>query len=217
MAAAVRVDREENALISAGPFGSRVAALLTAALGGPTSTHEPQDVVEVFRSRPKAVVASLSTLDPAWCDVADACAHETGTPWLPVAMDHPYLRVGPWTVPGSGPCFRCYDGRRIQHDHQWESSRVLRAEYGRDPEAGPAGHLPQHARLAAGIAAAALEPGGTTGFPPGRVVSVRLPRQSVTTDRVLAIHGCERCREPGRPDGPLRSLRRPVLQEARHG
>ncbi|MEU4266228.1 TOMM precursor leader peptide-binding protein [Streptomyces argenteolus] len=166
-----------------------------------TGTTHGEDVEAAFAGRPDVVVASIWRSDHLLCERADELAHASGVPWLPVVLDHSVLRIGPFVAPGDGPCFRCLDQRRIQHDHQWDSSHVLRAAYERDRTLGPEGFLPQHARLAAGAAARLLNRAASGIATAGQVVTIQLSALTLSLDRVVAVHGCDRCREaPVRED-----------------
>ncbi|WP_336208729.1 TOMM precursor leader peptide-binding protein [Nonomuraea sp. LPB2021202275-12-8] len=197
MATTVRLIRP--AIIGIGPFGERVADILLSQF---ENGHVTQDVAGAFSADADAVVLVLWRPSPALCEVADQSAYEMGIPWLPVVVEHPYAIIGPWIAPHAGPCFACSSRRRDQHDQDWRATRALRAAYDEDPTCGPAGFLPQHARLVAGMAARIIR-----RRPTGMVTAISLRKHGMTTYPVVPLHGCPRCgRELPRPG--LRQLLR---------
>ncbi|MFI6344453.1 TOMM precursor leader peptide-binding protein [Streptomyces sp. NPDC050560] len=191
---------ERTALLGVGPFGLRVASLLAGTLGG-RELPPGAGVEEAFEGSPGAVVLALWRPAPALCEEADALSHRLGVPWLPVVLEPSSVQIGPLVVPGRGPCHRCFDERRLQHDPRWRDTLALFDAYDRDRGCGPAGYLPQHARAAAGLAASVLlgpaDAGGVVTFHPREM--------SVGRDRVLGCHGCPRCGGPI-PRRDLRAL-----------
>lgn len=220
MAAAVRLARAgaSIAVVPLGDFGRRVAALLSAT--GAAHCHIAEDgaVREAFAAETDIVVAALWRPSPALCEQADSLSFARGRPWLPVTMDHPVLHVGPLVVPPAGPCYQCYLRRRAQHDRQHATTRALYAAFDADAGCGPAGFLPQHARLAASVATALIRhcapvragvphpapAGRTAGLPQpaaaGTVVSAGLSGHGLTSAPVVPCHDCGRC-GPGRERG----------------
>ncbi|GAA3782514.1 hypothetical protein GCM10022225_83560 [Plantactinospora mayteni] len=191
MAAAVRLS--QVVLLASGEFGRRLTDVLQGCL--PAERVRPaQTLEESFASRPDVVVAALWRADHTMCERADILAHKAGVSWLPVVLDHLTLRVGPFVSPGQGPCFRCFERRAAQHDPHWDSTPALRAGYERDQTLGPRGILPQHTRLAAGVAAGLLRQTAAGNPPAGRLVTVALPKMTVQRHHVVAEHACSRCR-----------------------
>lgn len=202
------------AVAAVGPFGERTAEHLTKAVPGACLVAR-SDIVNAFALARDAVVLALSRPEPALCELADEVSHRYGTPWLPVTMDHPVIRVGPLVMPGCGPCFRCYRRRRQQHDTQPEASAALLAAYAADPEAGPAGYLPHHTRIAAGVVSEMLhgiavgDQRRLHGHVPGSVTTIRLFGRGISTNLVVRCHDCLRC---GGSLGPVGELEAVVAQ-----
>ncbi|WP_157252764.1 TOMM precursor leader peptide-binding protein [Nonomuraea typhae] len=199
MATAVRVTGP--ALVGVGDFGARVVQMMNG--------RAIDELDRAFKDGHEAVVAAFWRPHPRECERADELSHATGVPWLPVIMDSGTITVGPFVRPGEGPCFRCYAERRVQHDKKWISTRALNAAYDADPAGGPAGYLPHHARMAAAVATTVLERATV-----GSVVAIVLRQLSVSSDRVIGRHGCDRC-DLARPARDLIDLLR--LPEAGHG
>lgn len=204
MATTVRLtaNRRENAprpvLIGAGSFGERVVDLLSTALPG-SSQSSLADLERVFATGREPVVVTLWRPTPAICARADDLAYLHGRTWLPVISEHPVLRIGPLVTPPWEPCFGCYRARRQQHagEHSAAAAATLDATYDRDPGFGPAGFLPHHARLAAGVAeqflrAATMMPAVDRPSGSGEVVTVDLVTSRLTTGRVVPCHDCSR-------------------------
>lgn len=225
MATAVRVTPgvacrtpRHPAVIGVGPFGERVAALLGSLYPGSRPVRASWLVSALGADFDALVVAAWRPVPSVW-QQADELAWRQGQPWLAITMEHPVIRIGPLVVPPYGPCFRCYALRRVDHDDQRSATAALRAAYDSDPELGPVGYLPHHARLASGIAAhmlSSLEPMRshdvtaqhgcvTTGLgdvrPVGCVVTTSLLTGTIRREHVIAYHGCSRCSKPERQEG----------------
>ncbi|MFJ5290909.1 TOMM precursor leader peptide-binding protein [Streptomyces sp. NPDC088348] len=198
MAATVRLTGTVPVL-GLGAFGFRVAELLCDGIAG-AYRIEPDDLADAFARRPDAVVVAAQHPVPELCRSADRAAWQHGVPWLPVVDEDATVRLGPWVVPGSGPCFDCYLARRVQHDDQSTLTAAVRAAYEADPECGPRGFLPQHARAAAGVAHGLLEQPPD----PGTVVALSVRSGNLDSQRVLRCHGCPRCAPESVP-GPDRT------------
>ncbi|WUI00700.1 TOMM precursor leader peptide-binding protein [Spirillospora sp. NBC_00431] len=175
------------ALVGVGAFGEHVTRILARRLPGAAVFTE---LVEAFTSGPGPVLLASWRPAPALCDHADLLAHSLDVAWLPVVHEDPVIQIGPWVEPGAGPCYRCYHDRRCQHDHDGRDTEALHAAYDRDESLGPGGFLPQHARTAAGLAAAVLD---RREGAVGRVTTVDLARLRLLTSHVVSVHGCDRC------------------------
>jgi bacteriocin biosynthesis cyclodehydratase domain-containing protein len=189
-----------TALVGVGPFGERVCAMLAESLPGRVGLHVGADAIpDAFGTGADVVVIALWRPFPELCEQADELSFGGDVPWLPVVMEYPVIRIGPLAVPPGGPCFRCYARRRAQHDLQHESAVALESAYDLDRELGPGGYLPQHARLAAGLARGTLDglgghaPGGNHAPKPGAVTTFRLLVNDLRVNHVIACHDCIRC------------------------
>jgi bacteriocin biosynthesis cyclodehydratase domain-containing protein len=185
---------DSTVLVGAGAFGERVAQLLAGRAPG-RRVVAVQDLDSAARARPAALVLAVGRPAPALCRHADELAYEIGFPWLPVLAETSHLRIGPWISPPHGPCFECYHTRRLQHDRQLATTLLVHRACDDDADYGPFGHLPHHARLAAGLAdtiLAAVRAGSVSRFA-GRVTSARLATGTITTSHVVPCHFCDRC------------------------
>jgi bacteriocin biosynthesis cyclodehydratase domain-containing protein len=195
---------EPVALLGYGPFGQRVADLLSSAI--PSRQVDSRDgLSECFHTGTAAVVIALWRTEPALTSRADELSFECMIPWLPVIMAHPGMRIGPLVSPGEGPCFRCFTMRLAQHDTRYETTVAIEGAYNGNSGTGPQGYLPQHVRIAAAVAMRMLAAivsnpeGGTFTIPPGHVASFSLVRNTIAVDPVIACHNCDRCRAQGAP------------------
>lgn len=182
------------ALLSVGPFGARVAEFMEH-LGAGTRLPQHTDPEDAFDGSHNAVVLALWRPAPELADHVDILAHRAAVPWLPVVLEPGFIRVGPVVFPGVGPCHRCYAARAAQHDSHPRIAAAIANALDHEPAHGPRGHLPQHARTAAGLAASVLRRPAAMA---GHVLSVMPRRRSVQRDAVVAVHGCSRCGRPGR-------------------
>lgn len=208
MATAFRVNEAPEAeppamtgCVGIGDFGRRVANLLAATVPGTRRFPGPAEALDAGAGI--LVVASWRP-SPALYEQADELAFKHQRPWLPVIMEHPVIRVGPWVAPPAAPCYACYQSRRAQHDDQRETTRLLHDAYDRDECCGPAGFLPHHARAAAEVAQSMLAAAERGTQRPGQVITVRLARLEVSADQVVPVHACPRCSPPG--SAPERDL-----------
>lgn len=193
-------------LIAAGPFGVAVAERLEAAFDATATTHADASGRFWSQTWPAADVHVLCAWRamPWLAARLDEVAFAWGVPWLPVVCEHPELRVGPLVVPGRGPCYGCFRRRLAQHRPSERLTAELHRLYDGDAAAGPRGHMPFHALLAAASARAALDAGE-----PGRVVQHNLVTRKSAAGRTVGVHGCERCggRVPERVRGHERLQR----------
>lgn len=201
MAAALRMTappRQPVTLGAAGPFGLHVAELLHG--GTPDDVvHDAYDVEDLFKSAKGVVILALWRPEDGLCSRADELAYTYGQAWLPIVMEFPVVRVGPLVHPPLGPCFRCSQLRLVQHDSQHDATAAIHAAYESDRACGPAGYLPHHARLAAGVAMELLGRTAAAGAThedadqAGQVVTIRLTRLGVSERRVIQCYNCGRC------------------------
>ena len=112
---------ESVALLGCGPFGQRVADLLSATISSRQVDRE-DGLGECFRAGTAAAVVALWRTEPSLTRTADELSFARMIPWLPVVMEHPRMRIGPLVFPGEGPCFRCFTMRLAQHDPQYETT-----------------------------------------------------------------------------------------------
>jgi bacteriocin biosynthesis cyclodehydratase domain-containing protein len=117
-------------------------------------------------------------------------------PWIPVALAHPHVRVGPMVVPGVAPCYFCYAARSRQHGG---AAATLKDELDRaatrDPMLAVTGYPPHAAAIAAGLAMVMLRT-ARGGNWPGRVGQVTLidyNTDAIGSWQVTPVHNCAGC------------------------
>jgi bacteriocin biosynthesis cyclodehydratase domain-containing protein len=190
MAAAVRLS-----VVAVGPFGLAVADRLAAAgdvAVTPLEAGAPLVTSELPVARAYALASWRAPGAPA--EALDALAHAWGVPWLAIVAEHPLLRVGPTVVPGHGACRRCFEARRRQHAPAPELTDALERHYRAHPLAGPRGHLPAHAAIAAALATEALERAAADpAAEAGRLRQFHVVTQRLSAGRAVGLHGCPRC------------------------
>ena len=187
-------------LIAAGGFGERTARLLSAQFAG-SAVLSPDGVEQALGTSRGTVVLAAQNPAPSLCERLDDLAYRFSRPWLPVVMDNSVVRVGPLVRPPYGPCFRCFQGRRAQHDREAAATALLHRSYDTGQHSGPGGFLPHHARLAAAVAATCLRAVPEAGAPDGPydsvVTTIRLREWGMTRNHVVPRHGCPRCGSSG--------------------
>lgn len=194
-------------LIAVGDFGGVVSELLTERYNAVT-TRDPQIVRDTSRwprARIQVVVAWRET--PALFEAADRYANWTHRPWLPVVLDATSLRIGPLVTGAGGPCYRCFLGRQFQHRQLLDADRDLFRAYDADPEVGVGGYLAAHVTIAVHATSTVIDAmlGDGTECERGRVRTFGLLDARMTNDRVIPVHGCERCC-PSEPDATWKRL-----------
>lgn len=192
MATASRLTPADMAVTGVGDFGLDVARALAKSWGAMLVTL---DALEGALADGVVGVAAMWRLCPKLCERFDGLSFEAGTPWLPIVMEHPRIRVGPWHAAPEGPCYRCYTARKSQHDLQPKVTRALEAAYDCDATAGPMGYLPHHVTTAVGLAGLSLRKQTTEGVTAaaGEALVVNVGSGKSAAHRVIPCHGCTRC------------------------
>ena len=176
-------------VLSAGPFGAAVADRL-AAQRPVVRTRLEEPGAEATAHWPVAPLRVLC----AWRAVPrverllDEAAFAWRVPWLPVVLEHPELRVGPFVVPGTGPCHACFRRRAAQHSSSADVTAELHERLDADPTLGAAGFMPFHVTIAAALAQRAI-----SAREAGRVRRVNVVTLQPTSGRVVGVHGCRQC------------------------
>lgn len=158
-----------------------------------------EDLRHLVASATEPVRAAWPRVDvrASWRDVPDEFAAfgaaARPAPWLPVAVAHPYIRVGPLFVPGRAPCHSCFRARARQHEDPVEEE--IRWRLAADPALGVRGFPPHQSMLAAGLALALLR-----GEERGTVTVIDCRTDEVATWRVVPAEQCPGCDDdrPGR-------------------
>jgi bacteriocin biosynthesis cyclodehydratase domain-containing protein len=199
-------------LLAVGNFGEAVAGRLAAVredtvVSAARTSRWPLTTSAAWPEADLRVLLSWREA-PRLADVLDARSADWRTPWLPVVLEHPRLRVGPVVAPGHGACYACFLRRRKQHEPDAQITAALNARYDADPDAGPQGFLPHQVSLAAGMAEAEIGyfDAGTLDERGGLVRHYHLLEHQITTSRVLRVHGCGRCNRAAEPTSSWQQL-----------
>jgi bacteriocin biosynthesis cyclodehydratase domain-containing protein len=181
-------------IVADGPFGlataTWLAGLLTAA--GHRGQLAPDDapVATVLAAGDLAVRISWRDVHAEFDHFAAAAAH-IGRPWIPVAMAHPWIRIGPAIVPGVPPCHACYQARVRQHQGPsawWQDE--LQRRYAFDPAAGVAGYPPHAAAAAAALALDMIGASPAGRVQPGHVALLDYRSSEIHRWPVTAVQRC---------------------------
>lgn len=187
-------------LLSLGAFAAAVARRTPTTLEGHSIAS--YDAAEAPHARPafwpRADLRVLITGRPSpYLEaVLDQSVADSGVPAVVITLEHPRLRLGPLLGTG-GACLSCMRSRRAQHDPSYLRVQPLTAAYDKDPSLEPTGHLPHHVRFATSWLQSVVED-LTTGNEArhcGQVRSINLHTGALSSDRVVGLHGCSRCRQ----------------------
>jgi bacteriocin biosynthesis cyclodehydratase domain-containing protein len=194
-----------------GEFGMRVAGFMSDWLPESQKFDPVNGISAAFSARADAVVLALWRPEPELCALADTLSFRHLVPWLPVVMEHPVIRIGPFVESRTGPCYGCYARRKAQHDRQPWITAALVAGHRRDRDCGPRGYLPHQARMAAAVALETLKAGITSA--PQRnnrplegpmVTTIGLVDGGMQANPVIAGHNCVQCGASGSSATPDR-------------
>ncbi|MCY8857610.1 TOMM precursor leader peptide-binding protein [Bacillus atrophaeus] len=115
-------------------------------------------------------------------------------PWLPITMDHPYVRIGPLVIPGEGPCFHCFESRSLQHSPVPQYVRKMDDYYHRHPDAGPKGYLRSFAGWSAVFASTIIKSiDKDAPSSAGSIWQMNMLTRESFSSKTVGIHGCPRC------------------------
>ncbi|MDF0602558.1 TOMM precursor leader peptide-binding protein [Psychromarinibacter sp. C21-152] len=142
-----------------------------------------------------------------------------GIPWMHVAVDGPFLLIGPlFDAQAGGACYECLETRIMMNMRERESYlRYKRALAQGDVGTGPAPLVTAVQAVLASYAALELLNFRLTGngFTKGKVMSVYLPTMEIAFNEVLPLSGCPACgSSPERDDTQLYFDMRALLAEA---
>jgi bacteriocin biosynthesis cyclodehydratase domain-containing protein len=181
-------------VIAVGAFGRAVANRVGELADGVVITRSTGTGLPLSMPRARVHVLAAWRRVPTLERELDSLAFGEGTPWLPVVLEHPVLRVGPAVVPGAGPCHGCFQRRAAQHAADRAVAGALERRYDTDPAAGPAGYLPPAALLGAALA---VEAAARLAVLPvaeaGRLRRIDLLTQQLSNGRTVGVHGCVHC------------------------
>ncbi|MCQ4080756.1 TOMM precursor leader peptide-binding protein [Streptomyces sp. RB6PN25] len=153
------------------------------------------------------VVLAQETVNPAQATLFNRVALEAGITWTHAAVDGPFLLVGPTIVPGSSPCYQCFETRVAMNLRSNDS--YVRYKHALAQGVVKAGSPPLLSALRATLAGhTALEAVnyltcGST-FTIGKVLGIYLPTMEISHSEVLRLPGCPSCGSlRGRDDASL--------------
>jgi bacteriocin biosynthesis cyclodehydratase domain-containing protein len=166
------------------------------------------ELVEQFSSlRGSFLVLAESVINPLKFQYLNRIALELGMPWIHAALDGPFIFIGPTFVPGSSPCYECFETRvtmnlRENASYQRYKDALAdgRVETGRPPMlAALRTVLASHTVLEV-INFVNCE----STFTIGKALGIYLPTMEISFNEVLRLPGCRSCApQRGRDDSSL--------------
>lgn len=166
------------------------------------------ELAEHFASlRGTYVVWAQETINPVQSQLFNRVALELGVPWTHAAIDGPFLFAGPTIVPGSSPCYECFETRVTMNLR--ESASYLKYKNALAEGVVLPGEPPMLSALRTTLAGhTALEAvnfinTGST-FTIGKTLGVYLPTMEIAHHEFLRLPGCRACGSlRGRDDSSL--------------
>lgn len=196
------------AVTHAGPTDACLRALAATELGTLDDTLAFTDRLTAFEGwRGSVLVHAEEVVDPARLTVLNRITLALRVPLLHVAIDGPFVFVGPFVVPWSSACYECFETRvamnlRESAGYQKYKDALVRAavRLGEPPALEPV------RSLAAAHAALEVVTYAHTGAActVGKVLGVYLPSMEIAYNEVLRLPGCAGCGSlPERDAGEL--------------
>lgn len=151
---------------------------------------------ELSELRDTYAVWAQDVVDPLRTRAFNRVAMGLGVPWIHVAVDGPFLLVGPTVVPGSSPCYECFETRVAMNLREGESYvRYKRALASGTVKPGTATPLSAVRAVLAGHSALEAVNYLLTGstFTIGKVLGVYLPTMEIAYQEILRLPGCRAC------------------------
>jgi hypothetical protein len=180
-------------VVASGDFGWAVAGAVRALL---TRTSRPVRIAREPMALPSGCfIEGGFGIRAAWRDVHSefesfaSAARSVRVPWLPVALDHPYVRIGPAVIPDGAPCHLCYLARVRQHGSPLDAE--IQQAQDADAQLGVRGFPPHLAMLAAGLALPMMH--AAEAGRGGMLVTINSHTDEVSTWRVVPCHDCPGC------------------------
>ncbi|OAJ76157.1 hypothetical protein AYJ08_19960 [Brevibacillus sp. SKDU10] len=184
-------------VIAVGTFGTEVANQIVSRAPETVVTHMPATYTQLpthlFPVARIHVLASWRAVSQL-SNQMDEYSYRWKIPWLPVVMDHPYLRIGPFVDTSEGACYHCFEKRYLQHSPTPEYIDALNSYYDAHPEAGPKGFLRVFASLSAAqvIHLEKCYRQESTSIS-GSLWQINILTSEPLQTQVIGVHGCPRC------------------------
>jgi bacteriocin biosynthesis cyclodehydratase domain-containing protein len=126
------------------------------------------------------------------CAFLNSISYEYNIPFLPAVLDCTKIILGPLVLPGCGACWACWAKRSKQHDRWLRYRSIVREYYSANPGSGPKAYLDSAALMTAGFLSKAVTAlrRGELGGVMWKIDPLLL---SITTSRVVGVHGCPFC------------------------
>ncbi|MEU5437990.1 TOMM precursor leader peptide-binding protein [Streptomyces sp. NPDC020719] len=178
--------------------GDRLAQVLASV--DEAAVHDGLRLAELTEElaplRGSYVMWAQDVVNPVRSRVFNRLAMELGIPWTHVAIDGPFLLVGPTVVPGSSPCYECFETRVAMNLRESDSYvRYKRALAAGSVKPGVPAQLSAVRSTIAGHSALEAINFLTTGstFTIGKVLGIYMPTMEIAHQEVLRLPGCRAC------------------------
>ncbi len=146
-------------------------------------------------SRDIAIALTAPESSAAWAEL-DSVARRAQFSWLPVAFEHPFIRVGPLFGLGRRPCLTCFDRRRKQAARSMTIGRT-EAVRPTPSEASIGGDAPHQVAIVAALCVRAFDASDDVGVA-GRLLKIDTRNDQLLEEWVAAVHACPDCNTVGR-------------------
>ncbi|KJJ41555.1 hypothetical protein UM89_12605 [Bacillus subtilis] len=184
-------------IMTTGDFGREVAQQLSKKIDNIVITplNEPLYLLpsDRFPSARLHIFASWKSSSFISKQLDQLC-FKWNEPWLPITMDHPYIRIGPLVIPGEGPCYHCFESRYLQHSPVPQYVKKIDTYYHSHPDAGPKGFLRSFAGWSAIFASTVIKSIDENELSQsGRVWKLNMLTRESFSSQTISVHGCPRC------------------------
>ncbi|MEU5545107.1 TOMM precursor leader peptide-binding protein [Streptomyces sioyaensis] len=212
----VLADQLATAVSDAGNVKAEVLApqspvARTLAVAGPEALNDGLKLAELAQQVEELRGSVLLTIDavvnPFKSQMINRVVQQLGIPWLPAAVDGPFLFVGPTVVPGRSACYECFETRvamNIRESASYQGYKQALA-VGQVKTGEPAMLNALRTTLVGHTAMEAVNflAAGST-FSVGKVLGIYVPTMEIAWSDVLQLPGCRGCSPlAGRDDSNL--------------
>ncbi|MDF1760903.1 MAG: TOMM precursor leader peptide-binding protein [Coxiellaceae bacterium] len=157
--------------------------------------------------RHSLIVFTQPTVNPAHCQYLNKICFDLNIPWMNIAIDGPFLFIGPVFSSKAPPCYQCFETRLLMNIKMQESYLRYKKAMASGLVTSPT--QPLHhivtSLLAAHAASDIINYSLTqSAFTLNKVLSIYMPTMEFQFNEVLPLAGCETCGSiAGRDDNQL--------------
>jgi bacteriocin biosynthesis cyclodehydratase domain-containing protein len=183
-------------IVSVGSFGCAVSKYLSRFVCRFEEISADGDLVASTLASPIGHIIVLAAWRPvpALCEKLNCVSYETRTPFIPLIIDGPVLRLGPIVQPGTGGCWTCWTHRVAQHNGMFKDHSALMEFYNGNPSRGPSGFLEPVAMIgAAQVARTVRALVALDEHIPGSIWQMDMFTRHVSHGLLVGVDGCDKC------------------------